>query len=1132
MGIRRFRFAAIGLLALAVVITIFACSKGARLSGMPAARGVGPEGATGGQTLSDALRYLPDSQGIASDGFVLFALDAENSPVSASGFALSVSGEGFERTVEVLSREGHTFTDAYLYLKYDANAMHPKSIAAGGIVEAEGALFVGLDEIPGYVSAGIAAISRGGMREPVRGAGAVFTVLFGAGGRAPGRSVLRAASGDSNKVADLTATVAGNVVTLGWTEVNKGDYDMNGEVGVADITPIALNYLASTTDGIGNDVQQRWIDGDGSGEIGVSDITPIAINYLVSMAGYLVERDDLNSFASAVRLPTAGTVVSAARPAGARTTPVAYEYADAPGNGTWWYRVTPVSIENEFGVASAGVSASVGGAVVLAPPTNVQAGSYAGYVEVTWTEAAQPEVTGYNVYVNTSAAPLSAIKHNPVPVAGDSYKITGLPIAVEHYFWVTSTDGISESVFSSPPVWGRVLPPDGTAPDAPTGLGWNRMGADAELHWTANAEPDVRGYNVYKNSADDFGTAAKQNGEPVEAVTYLATGLNPETNYFFWVTALDYSDNESAPSGSLLVRIDDQAPGAPLDLSAVPGSGTVSLDWLDNPELDLAGYNVYFNTSNDLPTATIANISGLLASSDMVVTGLEYETEYWFWVTAVDISQNESPASQPANATTLAEDAEPPAVPAGFTAAGLDGAVYLNWLDNTEPDLQGYRAYYSTNPGDPDPPAYNGGEVLTVSEVTIGGLVNGTPYTFWVDAVDLAMNASAKAGPRTATPNQSGLADSDWPMYMHDPKHTGRSPYVGCKYGNLLWSVAPETDDGGTQRIDLSPAIAPDGSVYVFGDQGWFWAVDPATGVWTIDFDIDPGITDLVDSSPAVGRDGIVYVGRNNGSLYAVDPVNRTNKWTFPTGSTMHSSPMILPDGSILVGSNDDYIYSISPAGVENWKYNTGGDVGFASPAVAGDGSIYVAGGQFSTSILIKLDQSGNELWTRPLGAESDSSPTILDNGDVVIGCSDDQVYCFSPSGSPRWQFIPEDAGHRYDFDCPVAVGPDGTIFAMNYNAYVFAIDPADGSQIWEYDGNVYGTNSYASPTVDAEGNLFFCAGNYIVAVKSSGGFPEELWAYEMDSSGGWSIPVIDADGRVFVGCATGGDTLYCFQDP
>jgi hypothetical protein len=81
---------------------------------------------------------------------------------------------------------------------------------------------------------------------------------------------------------------------LVWTYKNTGDYDMSGEVGVPDITPIAMRYLASTTDG-DQDELDAWIDGDGDGTVGISDITPIANNYLATVTGYEVMARDFDS---------------------------------------------------------------------------------------------------------------------------------------------------------------------------------------------------------------------------------------------------------------------------------------------------------------------------------------------------------------------------------------------------------------------------------------------------------------------------------------------------------------------------------------------------------------------------------------------------------------------------------------------------------------------------------------------------------------------------------------------------------------------------------------------------------------------------------------------------------------------
>ncbi|MEP0813751.1 MAG: PKD domain-containing protein [bacterium] len=66
--------------------------------------------------------------------------------------------------------------------------------------------------------------------------------------------------------------------SVSWRYFLPGDYNLDGEVSVSDITPVALRFMRSVTDGEG-DIVEKFIDGDGSGEIGVGDVTTIALNF-------------------------------------------------------------------------------------------------------------------------------------------------------------------------------------------------------------------------------------------------------------------------------------------------------------------------------------------------------------------------------------------------------------------------------------------------------------------------------------------------------------------------------------------------------------------------------------------------------------------------------------------------------------------------------------------------------------------------------------------------------------------------------------------------------------------------------------------------------------------------------------
>jgi hypothetical protein len=93
----------------------------------------------------------------------------------------------------------------------------------------------------------------------------------------------------------------------------------------------------------------------------------------------------------------------------------------------------------------------------------------------------------------------------------------------------------------------------------------------------------------------------------------------------------------------------DDPPAAPDNLTAEAGNETVTLDWDDNEETDLAGYNVYRSESSGSDYNQI-NVS-LVVDSDYVDNNVDNLTPYYYVVTAVDDGSNESGYSNEATAT-------------------------------------------------------------------------------------------------------------------------------------------------------------------------------------------------------------------------------------------------------------------------------------------------------------------------------------------------------------------------------------------------------------------------------------------------------------------------------------------------
>lgn len=91
--------------------------------------------------------------------------------------------------------------------------------------------------------------------------------------------------GMANRVDDLRLSGNGPY-WLTWRYRNQGDYDLNGEVNISDLTPIALGFNATSA-------ERSWVlhataDGDANGVVNIADITPIGMNFGSLLLGYKV----------------------------------------------------------------------------------------------------------------------------------------------------------------------------------------------------------------------------------------------------------------------------------------------------------------------------------------------------------------------------------------------------------------------------------------------------------------------------------------------------------------------------------------------------------------------------------------------------------------------------------------------------------------------------------------------------------------------------------------------------------------------------------------------------------------------------------------------------------------------------
>ena len=228
-----------------------------------------------------------------------------------------------------------------------------------------------------------------------------------------------------------------------------------------------------------------------------------------------------------------------------------------------------------------------------------------------------------------------------------------------------------------------------------------------------------------------------------------------------------------------------------------------------------------------------------------------------------------------------------------------------------------------------------------------------------------------------------------------------------------------------------------------------------ATNLWTAVF---PGYQNRCSSTPAVAPDGTIYVGTYLGHFMAYTPAGSA-KWSFKTGREIKSSPAIADDGTVYFGSRDRKFYAFSPAGKLKWTFATGAWVD-SSPAIAADGTVYFGGWDKN---FYALNPDGSLKWQVAVGAIVDSSPAIATDGTIYFGAHNGKFYALQPDGSVRWTFPSGGA-----IVSSPAIAADGTVYFSSVDGNLYAVNP-DGSEHWRCHT---GSTTESSPVVGANGDI------------------------------------------------------------
>jgi PKD repeat protein len=316
------------------------------------------------------------------------------------------------------------------------------------------------------------------------------------------------------------------------------------------------------------------------------------------------------------------------------------------------------------------------------------------------------------------------------------------------------------------------------------------VGKDVSFDAASSSDPDPHASIV--NYVWRFGDGTTQRG-PTPTHRYDTPGT-----YTAELVIVDTREASASTTRKLIVKA--TTPSAPTNVLASPANSCAMVSW-SAPESSggkaITSYTITPYVGDEAKTATM--VSGATHTN---VGGLSNATAYTFTVTAAN-SVGKGPASGHSNAVTPAaklsrKSPAKPSAPTGVSASPGEGSATVTW---TAPANDGGSAIasYTLTP-------YVGGEARTATKVSsmtstnVGGLSNGTTYTFTVAATNSAGEGQASQPSNPVTPTSA----SPRPTAPSAPADVSAS--AGNGRATVRWS-APASGGSAITSYTVTPYV-------------------------------------------------------------------------------------------------------------------------------------------------------------------------------------------------------------------------------------------------------------------------------------------------------------------------------------
>lgn len=265
----------------------------------------------------------------------------------------------------------------------------------------------------------------------------------------------------------------------------------------------------------------------------------------------------------------------------------------------YYYELKGIDFFNEEMESSEIIEVEIKDLMPPLPPSNIRKSIDKYSVGISWDKSESEDLKGYNIYRSPNDKDNYKIVNKKILKKTDTTFVEKIEKSGYYYYKVAAIDNADNVSFSNKLL---LKVEDNTPPNRPQFLKAVADTGKISLSWKMNTEEDLIGFLVYRKIKTE-----KQKDFVLITPEYIATNefidnraKNIRNIYEYKIVAVDSALNISEFSNIVSAQMTDVIPPEkPFIKNVISQERGVQVQWIQNVELDLKGYNIYRIFSND-----------------------------------------------------------------------------------------------------------------------------------------------------------------------------------------------------------------------------------------------------------------------------------------------------------------------------------------------------------------------------------------------------------------------------------------------------------------------------------------------------------------------------------------------------